>query len=373
MTLLTGLSFPARTVDFTYVASSNANSGGDRYQYCVPEKTNDGWETGSLSSAKLNADSINEFFYRINDRFYTNLHSILLVRGDKLVVEQYFSGTDENGKYQTYNRDTLHTLQSATKSVNSILIGIALDQHLLHGVDEKISSFFPEFAGNDDIRLNHFLSMTAGLDWNEEDHTDSRDDCIRMNRTYDPEHFVLERPVVAAPGTKFAYNSGISVMLGEIIRKVSHLPADKFAETNLFTPLGISNYRWWAFPNGSVHTGGGLYLRPRDMAKIGCLILNNGRWHGKQIVSEDWVRESTKQQPPDDGQGLNQGYAYQWWRFSFKCRDQMIPAVQARGYGGQSILIFPSLDLVAVFTAWNTGQVGAFLRLMGQNILPAAL
>lgn len=373
MALLTAFSFRVGTAEITSATASRANEKGGPYQYRVPEKTNDGWETGDLSGANLDAGLINELFGRLKDQFYTNVHSVLLVRSNKLVMEQYFPGTDDQGKPQAYHRDMLHTLQSATKSVASLLIGIAIDKQLIRGVDEKISTFFPEFTDKDDTRLNHFLAMTAGLEWNEEDYADPRNDAVRMNRAPDPVRLVLERSAVAAPGTRFVYNSGLSVALGEAIHKVSGLRADKFAGINLFQPLGITNHTWWAFPNGAIHTGGGLYLRPRDMAKIGCLVLNHGRWQGKQIVSEAWIKESTKPQPPYDGQGPNMGYAYQWWRFSFKIGDRMIPAIQARGHGGQSILVVPSLDLVVVFTAWNTGQVTPFLKLMGQNILPAAL
>jgi CubicO group peptidase (beta-lactamase class C family) len=235
--------FPFRAGAITNALTLRENQNGGSYQYRAPEKTNDGWETGSLSSANLDAGLINEFFERLNAHYYTNTHSVLLVRSNKLVVEEYFPGPYEDGKYRTFNRDTLHTVQSATKSVNSLLIGIAIEQHLIQDVDEKISTFFPEFTGKDNIRLRHFLSMSAGLAWNEHElpYTDARNNCIRMNHTNDPVHFALERASVAAPGTRFAYNSGISVGLGEIIRKASGLPADKFAERNLFKPLGISN------------------------------------------------------------------------------------------------------------------------------------
>lgn len=355
------------------VAGDIQKGGG--YEYQVPGKTNDGWDVADLKSVGLDADRISEFFKQLNAGVCTNMHSVLLVRSNKLVVEEYFSGPDWNGKQRTFNRDTLHTLQSATKSVNSILIGIAIDQHLISGVDEKISTFFPEFTGKDDLRLKHFLAMTAGLAWNENaiPYADPANDCIRMNNSSDPVGYVLGQPSIDAPGTKFVYNSGISIALGEIVRKVSGLSVDKFADRNLFQPLGITNFTWWAFTNGVVHTGGGLYMRPRDMAKIGCMMLNRGRWQGKQVVSEWWVNESIKKQAPDPGPV--EGYGYQWWHFSFKVpgRDHRITAIQARGHGNQTILIFSSLDLVAVVTAWDLGNAVPFIKLMSQNILPAAL
>lgn len=348
----------------------NQNSGS--YQYHVPERTSDGWDTADLRRMGLDAALITEFFNRLNAHFCTNMHSVLLVRSNMLVVEEYFAGTEEDGQQRTFNRETLHTVQSVTKSVTSLLIGIAVDRHLIQSADERISTFFPEFTDKADIRLKHFLSMTAGLAWDEETpYADPRNDWYRMHHTNDPVRFVLSRPVVAAPGARFVYSSGWSVTLGEVIRKVSGLRADKFAERFLFEPLGISNYSWWAFPNGALETGGGLCLRPRDMAKIGSLVLNNGRWQGKQIVSENWIKESTRKQAPDPGPA--EGYGYQWWQFSWRVRDQRITAVQARGNGNQTILIFPALDLLVVVTGWDKGNAVPFIKLMGQTILPSAL
>ncbi len=361
------------------------------YQYAVPEKTDDGWETAPLSSENITADSVNDLFDRVINaetmpslRWYSsdkpygynkylNIHSVLLVKNGKLVVEEYFPGQDhstvagtslQDTEYRAFNRNTLHKLYSVTKSVNSILIGIAIDQHLISGVDEKISAFFPEYSDifadseKGQLRLKHLLSMTAGLSWDERKYPygDSRNDHMMMNLSKDPVRYVLERPVATMPGTKFVYHSGLSITLGEIIHKVSGMRADKFAERYLFTPLGISDYFWWSYPNGTVQTGGGLVLRPRDMAKIGYLFLNGGRWQGKQIVSEEWVKESTKQHV---GAGLlpasepANGYGYQWWLGSFRVRGRVVRGYSAQGLGGQFIFVFPDLQMVAVFTGWN--------------------
>src|SRR5688572_20989522 len=138
------------------------------YRYSIPEKADDGWQTDSITATKLDARLIDELFQQIAAGGYTNVNSVLVVRDDKLVVEEYFDGLapvigatleqepDWVGKPQSFDRDTVHTLQSATKSVTSILIGIAIDRHLITGADEKVSSFFPEFTGKDDVRLKHF-------------------------------------------------------------------------------------------------------------------------------------------------------------------------------------------------------------------------
>jgi CubicO group peptidase (beta-lactamase class C family) len=357
----------------------------ETHQYIVPENTNDGWETVSLNSVNLDTNLIKELFERIGSNSYKNIHGVLLVKNGKLVVEEYFPGQDGNGPYQTFKQDTLHEMHSATKSVNSILIGIAIDQHLIRGVDEKISTFFPEYSDiftnkeKDAICLKDLLSMTAGLSWDEwtYPYTDARNDAAVMASRADFFRYVLERPIATTPGTKFVYNSGISLMLGEIIYNASGLRADKFAERYLFSPLGITNYFWGKAPNGVVNTLGGLALRPRDMAKIGYLFLNGGRWQGKQIVSEKWVKESTKQQI-----GANQlptwfladGYGYQWWLGSFHVCGQTVESYSARGRGGQFIIIFPTLQMVAVFTGWNDNELlRQPLDMLQRYLLPAAM
>ncbi len=202
------------------------------YQYTVPRTTDDGWETVDLSAENINAGLIKELFDRIGDNTYKNIHGVLLVKNGKLIVEEYFSGRNSAGQPQAFSRDTLHELHSATKSVNSILIGIAIDQHLIADVDEKISVFFPDYADiftnkeKDAIRLKHLLSMTMGLSWDEWTHpyTDPRNnDAAGMAESSDFFRYVLEKPVAMTPGTKFVYSSGISLMLGEIIYKVSGL------------------------------------------------------------------------------------------------------------------------------------------------------
>jgi CubicO group peptidase (beta-lactamase class C family) len=352
------------------------------YQYTVPEATNDGWETAHVSGENIDADVLKDLFDRVINETYKNIHSVLLVKNGKLVVEEYFPRQYGEGQEQALKRVTIHGQHSVTKSVNAILIGIAIDQHLIRGVEEKISAFFPEYAdifaesAKDNLRLKHFLSMTA-LSWDERTYpyTDARNDHARLNLSTDPVRYALARPLVGPPGTTFVYNSGIAITLGEIIYKVSGVRADKFAERYLFAPLGIADYYWWKYPNGTVQTGGGLQLRSRDMAKIGYLFLHRGRWQGKQIVSEEWVKESTKQQV-GAGQlpawAQAQSYGYQWWLGAFRVRDRVVESYSAQGRGGQFIFVFPALQMVAVFTGWNDNKLWSQpVDMLQQYILPA--
>jgi len=311
---------------------------------------------------------------RVRDGGYQNIHGILLIRNGKLVVEEYFAGQDSTGTARAFDREMLHEMHSATKSVNALLIGIAIDQGLIRDVNQKIASFFPEYAdvfaadsGKAAISVKDCLSMTAGLSWDESlPYTDPRNDHVGMNNSSDPIRYVLERPLATKPGTRFLYNSGISIVLGEIIYKASGLRADEFAQAHLFAPLGIRHYYWQRYPNQVVQTGGGLSLRPRDMAKIGSLALNGGRWRGKQIVSEAWIRESVRQQAPD------LPYGYQWWLLGDPPR--VSEAYGALGRGGQCIVVVPELEMVAVFTGWNDGPMFGTppSEMLKRYILPAA-
>jgi CubicO group peptidase (beta-lactamase class C family) len=385
--LLSCALFASVTFHVGCVQAESLTNKAKTYQPNAPDKVNDGWETSALGSENLDADLINGLLDRVNDNTYKNISSILIVKNGRLVVEEYFprqAGLGEQ-RGRALKRVSPQQLYSATKSVTSILIGLAIEQHLIRGVDEKVSSFFPEYADvfahsdKDKLRLKDLLTMSGGMSWDEwtYPYADARNDALKALLSPDPIRYILERPLVAAPGTTFAYNTGISVLLGEIIHKVSGLRADKFAERYLFEPLSISDYYWAKIPDDIVETGGGLFLRPRDMAKLGYLFLNDGRWQGKQIIGGQWIKESTANyidaaQIPAWVRA--NGYGYQWWLGSFKTGDQVIKSYGARGRGGQFILVFPDQQMVTVFTGLNDNLLmNQPLDMVERYILPAAM
>jgi CubicO group peptidase (beta-lactamase class C family) len=341
------------------------------YSYHMPPDTGDGWQTSSLSEEGVNEKKISDLMHRILNGYDEgkNVHSVLLVKNGKLVLEEYFCGS---------HRNHMHHIQSDTKSVTSLLVGIALDRNLLPGLDTKVYNFFPEYSGTKwidqryEIKLKHVLTMTAGLDWDERSTTygHPRNDNTAMNRSHDWIKYVLDKETTEPPGKQFNYSGGLSILLGGLIRNTSGLHADKFAEKYLFGPLGISEYDWYKHRDGTIQTGGGLYLKSRDMAKIGFLMLNDGVWQNKQIVSRAWVRESTQAHVSTGGYR----YGYQWWRGNIVKDNQVIETFWAWGHGGQFIFVIPPLDLVAVFTAKhreNPGYSERTFRMMNQFILPA--
>lgn len=364
------------------------NTRASDLKYAVPETTKDGWQTASLTDEKMDVGPIQNLLDRINDDTYKNITSVVIVKDGKLVIEEYFPREEVvgNERNRALKRVAPQQLYSATKSVTSILIGIAIDRGLIRGVDQKISTFFPYYSdifSNKDkaaLPLKDFLSMSSGLSWDEWTHpySDPRNDALKALMSPDIVRYVLERPVVARPGAKFTYSTGLSVVLGEIIHRASGLSADKFAERYLFEPLGITDYYWAKLPGELVETGGGLFLRPRDMAKIGYLYLDGGRWQGKQIVSENWVRESIRNQAGSmdlpDWLTAADGYGYQWWLGSVKMASQNIRFYGARGRAGQYILDFPNQQMVAVFTGMNDNiLMNQPLDMLQRYILPTAL
>jgi CubicO group peptidase (beta-lactamase class C family) len=323
----------------------------------VPVPRDDGWPVASADDDKL-IDRV--ALCRMADRLVAssaNVHAVLLARGGKLVFERYFKGSDEiNGRRMesvAFDADTLHNIKSVSKSVASLALGIAIDRGLIRSVDEPIFSFFPELSDlrspeKDRLRLAHALTMTMGLKWVEAvPDNEGNNDEERMHMAPDPCRYVLSLPVTAPPGQEFFYNTGALTLVSAIVRKATGRPLDEFARAVLFEPLGITGFEWIRV-KGDADAGGGLRLRPRDMAKIGQLVLAGGRWNDRQVVSKAWIDASTT---PRTEASSNYSYGYLWWlgRSPFNGREVHWPA--GLGRGGQSIRIVPGLDLVVAVTA----------------------
>jgi CubicO group peptidase (beta-lactamase class C family) len=342
------------------------------YEYQIPQQLDDGWQTSSLEEQRVESGKIMAMVGKIMAGNIDNIHGIVIVKNGKLIFEEYFDGFD---------RGTKHHIFSASKSVTSILIGIAMDQKKLSGVGTQVYELLPDYKGTlwidqrYDIKLKHVLTMTAGLDWSGWDYPgyDTRSPTRQMFVSNNWVKFVLDRKTSDPPGSRFIYNNGLTILLGEIVKKSTGMDADKFAENNLFAPLGITDYSWRKGPNGALDTAGGLSLKPRDMAKIGYLFLKNGQWNGEQIVSQKWVTESVKNHA-DQHVTFGSGYGYQWWCGRSKINGQMVGTFYAAGHGGQYIFVCPVLNSVTVVTSkWIGNPLGEFRpqMLLVNFILPA--
>ena len=328
----------------------------------IPAARDDGWPVASVNEDKL-IDRAE--LCRMADRLASsaaNVHSVLVARGGKLVFERYFRGSDEiPGRIYgrrveniTFDADTLHDMKSVSKSVASLAVGIAIDRGLIRSVNEPIFSFFPELSDlrspeKDRIQLLHVLTMSMGLAWVEATPAtgDDDNDEARMHRARDACRYVLGLAATAPAGQEFFYNTGALALVSAIIRKATGRPLDEFAREALFEPLGITAVEWERY-KGDTNAGGGLRLRPRDMAKIGQLVLAGGRWNDRQIVSKEWIETSTASKiKATDGQF----YGYLWWLGRSLLNGREVQWAGALGRGGQSIRIVPELDLVVVVTA----------------------
>jgi len=274
-----------------------------------------------------------------------NVHSILIVRHGRLLLEAYFS---------PYKKDFKHIIFSATKSISSLLVGIALQEGFIKSLDTPLVDFFPEYRGklaNLDERkkaltLKHVLTMTDGLDWIDWPYRVERHgDFLNLLSSADGAKYYLDKPMKELPGGKFNYNSGSSYMLAAIIQKATGKNALEFGREKLFRPLGITDIAWGKYQAGIYCGGSEFFIRPRDFAKIGSLVLNQGKWEGKQVVPAEWISEISREHVKSDF--LQFGYSFQWYI------DETLPekSISAQGLGGQYLFVVPGQDLAAVFTA----------------------
>jgi CubicO group peptidase (beta-lactamase class C family) len=324
----------------------------------VPVARDDGWPVASVNEDKLiDRGALCRMADRLAASSTANVHAVVVARGGKLVFERYFRGFDEIQSRRvgnvTFDADTLHDMKSVSKSVASLALGIAIDRGLIGSVDEPIFSFFPELSDlrspeKKRIRLVHALTMSMGLKWVEAtpDNDDDNDEA-RMHRAPDPCRYVLGLASTAPAGQEFFYNTGALTLVSAITRKATGRPLDEFARATLLEPLGITAVEWIRV-KGDTDAGGGLRLRPRDMAKIGQLVLASGRWNDRQIVSKAWIDASIT--PRMEATGLF-FYGYLWWLGRSLLNGREVHWAGALGRGGQSIRIVPELDLVVVVTA----------------------
>jgi CubicO group peptidase (beta-lactamase class C family) len=323
-----------------------ARPPGERYQYSVPEEKNDGLSTGPLTGSGLDTSLISKMIKWIIDGTYANVHSILIVKDGKLVLEEYF--------YE-YDANKFHELRSASKTFISALVGIAVAQGFINSLDDQVTSYFPAYqiqnlnAQKRAITIRNMLTQQSGLACNDHD-PNSLGNETKIYPTEDWIKTVLNLPMDGNPGEKAQYCSGNSLVLGKIIERSSKQTLHDFAEKYLFSSLGTTDFKWDFVPDQNHQDDfGQLYLRPRDMAKLGLVYLNGGKWKGKQIIPKEYVSQSlTKHSVVDDID-----YGYLWWCESLTASGIKYEGMAAKGNGGQRIFLWPEQNMVAVITAGN--------------------
>jgi CubicO group peptidase (beta-lactamase class C family) len=321
------------------------------------------WGLTTPSAVGLSSDPLTAMEKAIRAGDFKKIGSVLIARHGKLAYESYFEG----------DASTMRDTRSATKSITDILVGIAIGEKKLSGVDARVLALLPERARKiqnpdprkDKITVEDFLTMSSPLecdDWNDA----SRGNEERMYVVEDWAQFILDLPIrgrmhlgekVDPPpyGREFSYCTGGVFTLSEVLEKVTGERTDRYAQTKLFGPLGVGDALWVYSPLNVPQTGGGLRLTSRELLKIAELYRAGGLWKGTRIVDEAWVKTSTRPHTKIDDETE---YGYLWWLKAFKSEKKSYPAFFMSGNGGNKILVFPGLDMSVVLTSTNFNTKG---------------
>jgi hypothetical protein len=359
------------------------------------------WQRSSPAAQGLRAEPLDSLIARVRSGAFGNVDALAVVRNGVLVLDEKFErdyreisrnrsgplgcGTDactDSTQLNPYNYlhpdyhpwwqgRGVHTLQSVTKSVAATLIGVAVRRGAIAGVHVPLLDFMGAYdVSGVDARLRaatleDVLTMRSGIEWHESDRPlDETNTTLQLERSSDWIRFTLAQPMDAAPGEKWVYNSGGSQLLSEVIRSTTGMHADEFAAEHLFAPLGITDFHWKRTPTGHPDTEGGLYLAPADLARIGQLYLDDGVWAGRRILPEGFAAAATARHVERVSDNANApGYGYQWWRYDRRGVDVWA----GNGFGGQFLVVIPSLRVVGVVNSWNVfgdrvpGILGPFI------------
>ncbi|MDP7465429.1 MAG: serine hydrolase [Candidatus Marinimicrobia bacterium] len=335
------------------------------------------WRTATPEDQKMDSKLLEAFSERLRSGELGYIDDMLVIRNGYIVFSASYTNNYDSlyavtntlpGQYNYFDTDwhpyyqkgDLHTMQSVSKSITSLLIGIAIDDQLLKNENDLILKYFKDYDLTDlderwsSMTLKHILTMTTGIAWDESTipYTDPNNSCAGMEKSEGWIQFVLDQPMEAEPGEKYVYNSGATMLLSYIIEKTTGMEVEEYCYQNLFKPLGIEKYYWKRTPKGLADTEGGLYLLPDDIARISYLVLNDGFWKNKQVVSKNWIERSVEPHVnihyPSE---RSYRYGYKWWILPHANEENF--AISGLGLGGQRPIIFPDHNIVAVFTGWN--------------------
>jgi CubicO group peptidase (beta-lactamase class C family) len=346
--------------------SSVTNSAADR---------DHDWSRVTLAGSGFDMERMRRLNDRLETGYFPNIHAVLIEHNARLVYEKYLAGEDEawGGPigYREFNAYSRHDLRSVSKSITSLLLGIALGDDFQTQLSRPIVEYFPELTGEladgvEQVTLYHVLTMTAGFEWNEMEviYASLNNDARRMHYAEDPVRYALTKPLISKPGERWYYNSGMTMVIAAVVEKVSGQPFLEFAEEVLGEPLAIGKgeAEWRGLGNWPRRptlpgAASGLRATARSLAKTGALVLDQGRWQGRQVVPRKWIEVSTQRLteqtfPIWSFDGIY-GYGFQWWQGNFTGEYGDFSAIVGVGYGGQRLFIVPERDLVVTIFAGN--------------------
>ena len=270
-----------------------------------------------------------------------NIHAIVTVK-DGVIIDEYYKGG--------YDETSVFTLQSVSKTFTGTLIGLAIEQGYIAGVEAKLSEYLPQIADFEDaqkqaITLEHLLTHTSGLEWYEWGGNSSSWRPFRQSDNW--VDYILSRNMIMRPGSAFAYSTGGTHLLAAVLQEATGQSAYEYGKEHLFSPMGMDSVEWRSDPQDITDGGNGIAMTARDAAKFGQLILNRGRWGDSQLLPESWIDQSVERRVP--GADGASAYGYQWWLRT--CGAGNYDVYYAMGHGGQFIFVVPELNLVTVMTS----------------------
>ena len=345
--------------------------GDDAASYWPAES----WRTATPAEVGVDAAAIRNLVSRLRSGALGNQHALVVVRKGYLITDEYFAG---------WTADSIHTEQSVTKSVASLVTGVAIARGDVRGIDQpvvELLSRYAPIANLDDrkraLTVRDILTMRTGMDWNEDSYPGSPLEQLNNLQT-DWIRFVVDWPMREQPGTRWQYNSGGVIALGGAIGVSAGMNTADYARAHLLRPIGITGDKWYrGFPDALPHTGGGLFLSTRDLARVGYLVLRRGRWNATQVVPESWIAESTRPTvtPTYRLGGRTASYGYLWWLYTLTGGRPNASTtdivIAASGAQGQWLFIVPRYDLVVAINAGITSGPDPGLDMLFGSILPA--
>jgi CubicO group peptidase (beta-lactamase class C family) len=366
--------------------------GEPAYRYRQPPATDDGWSTARAGEVGIDEDALTRLIQeRINAdpaaRRPSLIHSILVAYRGKLVLEEYFFG---------FQRETPHDVRSAGKTFASVLLGAAMRQGLPIAPETKVYDLLVgmgPFANPDprksQVTLAHLMTHTAGLACNDNDDASPGNEGTMQRQRQQPNwwKYTLDLPMAHEPGTRYAYGSANMNLMGAALTTATRTWLPELFERTVARPLQFGLYHWNLMPNDEGYLGGGAWLRPRDLLKVGQTYLDGGVWHGRRVVDASWVKRSTAPhfhispastgiEPEQFGEFYGEGDdGYAWHLGRVRSPNRDYASYAATGNGGQVLLVVPELELAVVFTGGNYGQGGIWGRwgdeIVGREIVPA--
>ncbi len=357
---------PGRSMSLALVVLALTACAVPEPMHRVPEATRSEFMRASPDEVGMDGALVQRAVAELPPDAEHGLRSMLVMRHGKLVFEQYWNGRDAQVQQD---------LRSVTKSITSLLVGAAITRGLIQGVDEPVQrhlgALYPHSAAlAQGLTVEQLLTMRSSLACNDRDpRSPGQEDT--MYRQRDWVAYFMALPAADSGNAAAQYCTGGVVALGRVLSQASGQPVPVFADQVLFAPLGITGARWATFDDDrQTDTGGHLMLRPRDLLKLGQLVLQQGRWQGQQLLPQAWMAQSTAQHTQLDG---GNSYGYLWWRFAVRHVGGEAMVLTASGNGGQALFVVPELDLVAVFTGgnYNSAKAQQPFEMMRRYVLPA--